>query len=171
MNDSALSFRRWAVILAAGLSGVIVLISMLFDPAPDAEGRELLQAYAANDRAQGVHTNLIGAELGVGHSGVAVRLHQAGVTLRRGGAPRYLVDTQRILDLRDQGFTMTAIAAEVGMSVPGAWAGYYRTRPTERAGTSVSTAPVRMIPWQKLLAEALNEHEVIWSASHRDLPP
>src|SRR5215204_4707840 len=59
MNDSALSFRRWAVILAAGLSGVIVLISMLFDPAPDAEGRELIQAYAANDRAQGLHTNLI----------------------------------------------------------------------------------------------------------------
>jgi hypothetical protein len=47
------------VILAAGLSGVTVLISMLFDPAPDAEGRELIQAYAANDRAQGLHTNLI----------------------------------------------------------------------------------------------------------------
>jgi hypothetical protein len=59
MNDSGLSFRRWVVILAAGLSGVIVLISMLFDPAPDAEGRELIQAYAANDRAQGMHTNLI----------------------------------------------------------------------------------------------------------------
>jgi hypothetical protein len=41
------------------LSGVTVLISMLFDPAPDAEGREFIQAYAANDRAQGVHTNLI----------------------------------------------------------------------------------------------------------------
>jgi hypothetical protein len=59
MNDSALSFRRWAVILAAGLSGVIVLISILVDPAPDAEGRELIQAYAANDRAQGLHSNLI----------------------------------------------------------------------------------------------------------------
>jgi hypothetical protein len=52
-------FRRWAVILAAGLSGVIVLVSMLVDPAPDAEGRELIRAYAANDRAQGLHTNLI----------------------------------------------------------------------------------------------------------------
>ena len=61
----------------------------------------------------------IGAELGVDHRRVAVRLHRAGVTLRRGGAPRYEVDTQRILDLRDQGLTMTAVAAEVGMSVPG----------------------------------------------------
>jgi hypothetical protein len=32
MNDSALSFRRWAVILAAGLSGVIVLISIVVEP-------------------------------------------------------------------------------------------------------------------------------------------
>ena len=64
----------------------------------------------------------IGAELGVDHRAVAVRLHRAGVTLRRGGAPRYEVDTQRILDLRDQGLTMTAVAAEVGMSVPGVWA-------------------------------------------------
>jgi hypothetical protein len=59
MNNSALAFRRWAVILAAGLSGVIVLISIIVDPAPEAEGRELIQAYAANDRAQGLHTNLI----------------------------------------------------------------------------------------------------------------
>jgi hypothetical protein len=58
-SDTALSFRRLAVILAAGLSGVIVLISIVVEPAPDAEGREILQAYAANDRAQGLHTNLI----------------------------------------------------------------------------------------------------------------
>jgi len=81
MNDSALSFRRWAVILAAGLSGVIVLISMLFDPAPDAEGRELIQAYAANDRAQGLHTNLI-------HYGFAlfapVAYAMVGLVRRRG---------------------------------------------------------------------------------------
>ncbi len=81
MNDSALSFRRWAVILAAGLSGVIVLISMLFDPAPDAEGRELIQAYAANDRAQGVHANLI-------HYGFAlfapVAYAMVGLVRRRG---------------------------------------------------------------------------------------
>jgi hypothetical protein len=103
----------------------------------------------------------IGAQLGVDHRRVAVRLHRAGVTMRRGGPARYEVDTQRILDLRDQGLTMTAVAAQVGMSVPGAWARYYRARPTERAGASVSTAPVRMIPWQKVLAAALNEHEVI----------
>src|SRR5688572_8127246 len=81
-NDSALSFRRWAVILAAGLSGVIVLISMLFDPAPDAVGRELIQAYAANDRAQGLHTNLI-------HYGFAlfapVAYAMVGLVRRRGG--------------------------------------------------------------------------------------
>ena len=81
MNDSALSFRRWAVILAAGLSGVTVLISMLFDPAPDAEGRELIQAYAANDRAQGLHTNLI-------HYGFAlfapVAYAMVGLVRRRG---------------------------------------------------------------------------------------
>jgi hypothetical protein len=103
----------------------------------------------------------IGAELGVDHRTVAVRLHRAGVTMRRGGAPPYEVDTQRIMDLRDQGLTMTAVAAEVGMSVPGVWARYYRARPARRADVSVSTAPVRMIPWQKLLAEALIEHEVI----------
>jgi hypothetical protein len=81
MNDSALSFRRWVVILAAGPSGVIVLISMLFDPAPDAEGRELIQAYAANDLAQGVHTNLI-------HYGFAlfapVAYAMVGLVRRRG---------------------------------------------------------------------------------------
>ena len=59
-NDSALSFRRWAVILAAGLSGVIVLISIIVEPVHDAAGaREILQAYAANDRAQGLHSTLI----------------------------------------------------------------------------------------------------------------
>jgi hypothetical protein len=80
-NDSALSCRRWAVILAAGLSGVIVLISMLVDPAPDADGREMIQAYAANDRAQGVHTSLI-------HYGFAlfapVAYAMVGLVRRRG---------------------------------------------------------------------------------------
>jgi hypothetical protein len=77
---------------------------------------------------------------------VAVRLHRAGVTMRRCGAPRCAVDTQRILDLRDQGLTMTAVATEVGMSIPGVWARYYRARPAKRADVSVSTATVRMIP-------------------------
>jgi hypothetical protein len=81
MNDSALSFRRWAVILAAGLSGIIVLISIIVEPAPDAERREILQAYAANDRAQGLHTNLI-------HYGFAlfapVAYAMVGLVRRRG---------------------------------------------------------------------------------------
>jgi hypothetical protein len=54
---------------------------MLVDPAPDAEGRELVQAYAANDRAQGLHTNLI-------HYGFApfapVAYAMVGLVRRRG---------------------------------------------------------------------------------------
>jgi hypothetical protein len=80
-NDTALSFRRWAVILAAGLSGIIVLISIIVEPAPDAERREILQAYAANARAQGLHTNLI-------HYGFAlfapVAYAMVGLVRRRG---------------------------------------------------------------------------------------
>jgi hypothetical protein len=96
MNDSALSFRRWAVILAAGLSGVIVLISMLVDPAPDAEGRELIQAYAANDRAQGLHTNLI-------HYGFAlfapVAYAMVGLVRRRGAWIANLAGVLAVLGL------------------------------------------------------------------------
>jgi hypothetical protein len=95
----------------------------------------------------------IGAELGVDHRTVAVRLHRAGVTMRRGGRPRCEVDMQRILDLRDQG--LTAVAAQVGMSVSGVWARYYRARPTKRADASVSTAPVRMIPGRGAVAADL----------------
>jgi hypothetical protein len=58
-NDSALSFRRWAVILAAGLSGVIVLISIVVEPGRGAEGPEIFQAYAANPRGLGLHANVI----------------------------------------------------------------------------------------------------------------
>jgi len=80
-NETALSFRRWAVILAAGLSGIIVLISIIVEPAPDAERREILQAYAANARAQGLHTNLI-------HYGFAlfapVAYAMVGLVRRRG---------------------------------------------------------------------------------------
>jgi hypothetical protein len=80
-NDSALSFRRWAVILAAGLSGVIVLISIIVEPGRDAEGTEIIQAYAANHRAFGLHTNLI-------HYGFAlstpVAYAMVGLVRRRG---------------------------------------------------------------------------------------
>ena len=59
MKNSALTFRRWAVILAAALSGIIVLVSMFADPVPDADGREVIQGYAANEGRQGLHTNQI----------------------------------------------------------------------------------------------------------------
>lgn len=57
--STAFAVRRWAVIAAAGLSGVLVFVSMLVDPAPDADGRELAAAYAADTFASGLHTNLI----------------------------------------------------------------------------------------------------------------
>ncbi|HJY44615.1 MAG TPA: hypothetical protein VJ301_08325, partial [Propionibacteriaceae bacterium] len=81
MKISALSFRRWAVILAAAFSGVIVLVSMFVDPVPSAEGRELIQGYAANEGRQGLHTNLI-------HYGFAlfapVAYAMVGLVRRRG---------------------------------------------------------------------------------------
>jgi hypothetical protein len=58
-RSSALAFRRRGVIAAAGLSGVIVLVSMFVDPVPNAEGRELIEGYAAEPGRQGLHTNLI----------------------------------------------------------------------------------------------------------------
>jgi len=81
MTNSALSFRRWAVILAAALSGILVLMSMFADPVPDADGRELIQGYAANEGRQGLHTNLI-------HYGFAlfapVAYAMVGLVRRRG---------------------------------------------------------------------------------------
>jgi len=69
------------VILAAGLSGVIVLISIVVEPARDAVGPEYIQVSAANDRAQGLHTNLI-------HYGFAlfapVAYAMVGLVRRRG---------------------------------------------------------------------------------------
>ncbi len=56
---SAVAVRRWAVIAAAALSWVLVMISMVVDPAPDASGRELIAAYAGDTFASGLHTNLI----------------------------------------------------------------------------------------------------------------
>ena len=81
-NDSALSFRRWAVILAAGLSGVIVLISIIVEPAPDAPGVARSSRHMRpTTRAQGLHTNLI-------HYGFAlfapVAYAMVGLVRRRG---------------------------------------------------------------------------------------
>ena len=56
---------------------------------------------------------------------------------------------------------MRAIAAEVGMSLPGVWARYYRVRPAKQADASARTAPIRMVPWQRVLTEGLNEGDVI----------
>lgn len=57
--STAFAVRRWAVIAAAGLSGVLIFVSMLVDPAPSADGRELAAAYAGDTFASGLHTNLI----------------------------------------------------------------------------------------------------------------
>ncbi len=56
---SALRARRAAVIGAAALSGLLVLVSMVVDPAPDAEGSEMVAGYAAHLSRSGWHTNLI----------------------------------------------------------------------------------------------------------------
>jgi hypothetical protein len=57
--NSALVWRRWGIIVAAGLSGVLALVSMFVDPAPSADGRELIEAYAGDPGRQGLHTNLL----------------------------------------------------------------------------------------------------------------
>jgi hypothetical protein len=56
---SALRIRRAAVIGAAGLSGVLVFVSMIVDPVPEANGRELIAGYAGDLTRSGLHTNLI----------------------------------------------------------------------------------------------------------------
>lgn len=57
--STALAVRRWAVIGAAGLSGVLVMVSMFIDPVPSATGRELIEGYAGDQLRAGLHTNLI----------------------------------------------------------------------------------------------------------------
>lgn len=56
---TALRVRRHAVIAAAGLSGLLVLASMVVDPVPEASGRDLIVGYAGDLTRSGVHTNLI----------------------------------------------------------------------------------------------------------------
>lgn len=57
--SSAVRGRRLAVILATALSGVLVFVAMIVDPAPDGDGVAMVEAYAANLTASGLHTNLI----------------------------------------------------------------------------------------------------------------
>jgi hypothetical protein len=45
---SALSARRWALILAPVIAGLLTIVGVIADPAPAANGRELIEAYAAN---------------------------------------------------------------------------------------------------------------------------
>jgi hypothetical protein len=59
LPSSAVRGRRLAVIVATALSGVLVFISMIVDPAPDGDGVAMVEAYAANLTASGLHTNLI----------------------------------------------------------------------------------------------------------------
>ncbi len=50
---SAVSARRWALIVAPVLAGILSVIGTLADPVPKADGAELIRAYAANpDRVQ-----------------------------------------------------------------------------------------------------------------------
>jgi hypothetical protein len=56
---AAIRVRRWAIILAALFSGLLVFVSMLVDPAPDSTGAALIEAYAGHPVRQGIHTNLI----------------------------------------------------------------------------------------------------------------
>lgn len=56
---SALRLRRAAVIGAAGLSGILVLVSMFVDPVPEADGGELIKGYSDSLTRSGLHTNLI----------------------------------------------------------------------------------------------------------------
>ena len=56
---------------------------------------------------------------------------------------------------------MAAIAAQVGMRLKGVGARYYRARPAKRAVPSAGAAPTRMIPWQKVLINALFAHDAI----------
>lgn len=79
--NSAIAWRRGGVVLFAGLSGVLALVSMFIDPAPSADGRELIEAYAASPGRQGWHTNLL-------HYGFAlfapVAYAMVGLARRRG---------------------------------------------------------------------------------------
>jgi hypothetical protein len=44
----ALTARRWALVAAPVVAGALTIVGVLADPAPHAQGRELVEAYAAN---------------------------------------------------------------------------------------------------------------------------
>ena len=107
---------------------------------------------AANLYAHGRSLRQIGAELGVPWTAVGHQLRQAGVTMRRGGAPAHPASTQQILKLRDQGLTWTEVAEQAGMTVSGAWSRYRRARPPRSP---------RLGRWQQVLADALDQNLAI----------
>src|ERR687891_1639017 len=69
----ALAARRWALIVAPIVAGAFTIVGVIADPAPGAEGRELVEAYAAdpdalNFKSLGYHfayTIWLAAALGV----------------------------------------------------------------------------------------------------------
>jgi hypothetical protein len=105
---------------------------------------------------------------GVDHSTVAYQLHRAGVNCVA-GPRRHDVDTQHILDLRDQehddcyrrsgGDESSRGLGPISPGSSGEAAGPFRT------------APIRMTPWQKMLAGALNEHDAIFVRATVITPP
>jgi hypothetical protein len=105
---------------------------------------------AADLYAQGWTLRRIGAELGVHWSTASQQLQKAGITMRRGAPPAHPASTQQILKLRDQGLTWPEIAAQVDMTVSGAWSRYRRAQPPK---------PPRLGRWQQVLADAL-EHNL-----------
>src|ERR671910_801257 len=48
---SALAARRWALIVAPVAAGAFTIVGAIADPAPGAEGRELVEAYASDPDA------------------------------------------------------------------------------------------------------------------------
>ncbi len=48
---SAVAARRWALVVAPPLAGLLAIVGVVADPDPTARGRELVEAYAANPAA------------------------------------------------------------------------------------------------------------------------
>lgn len=48
---SALAIRRWALIVGPPVAGLLVVVGVIADPSPEARGRELVEAYAADPDA------------------------------------------------------------------------------------------------------------------------
>jgi hypothetical protein len=107
---------------------------------------------AADLYAQGWTLRQVGAELGVRWSTVSQQLQSAGITMRSGGPPTRPASTQQILELHDQGLTLTEVAKQVDMTVSGVWGRYRRARPPKSP---------RLGRWQQALADALDQHLAI----------